>query len=308
MKKKIIIAAGTGFLGQVLETHLTDKGYHVVILTRNPKKTNHVFWSAKELGIWKNELEGAYALINLTGKSVDCRYNQKNKDLIYSSRIDSTNVLGEAIQLCNQAPKIWINSSTATIYRYSLDKEMTEEYGEIGTDFSMNIAKSWEKAFYSHSLPSTRQIAIRTSIVLGKNGGALIPLKSITKFGFGGNQGNGKQKVSFIHEHDFARAIAFLLEKETIFGNINVTTPYPSDNKTLMSLIRKELKIPFGITQPKWLLKIGAFLIGTEAELVLKSRNVIPKRLLDNGFIFKYETIHATLNNLLSNNQLNDNN
>jgi len=299
MKKKIIIAAGTGFLGQVLETYLTAKGYNVVILTRSPKKVNHISWNAKELRNWKNEFENTYAIINLTGKSVDCRYNQKNKDLIYSSRIDSTNVIGAAIQQCNHPPKIWINSSTATIYRHSIDKEMTEDNGEIGTDFSMNIAKAWEKAFYSHDIPNTRQLAIRTSIVLGKNGGALIPLKNIIKLGIGGNQGNGNQKVSFIHEHDFARAIAFLLEKETIIGNVNVTAPSPSDNKTLMNIIRKKLKIPFGIPQPKWLLKIGAFLIGTEAELVLKSRNVIPKRLLDNGFKFKYGTIYATVNNLI---------
>jgi len=302
MKKKIIIAAGTGFLGQVLENHLTKNGYTVTILSRSPKKDNHVFWDAKELGAWRNNFEDAYAVINLTGKSVDCRYNQKNKYLIYSSRIDSTNIIGEAILQCKQPPEVWINSSTATIYRYSLDKEMTEENGEIGTDFSMTIAKSWEKAFYNHSLPYTRQIAIRTSIVFGKNGGALIPLKKIAKLGLGGKQGNGYQKVSFIHEHDFARAVAFLLEKETIIGNVNVTAPNPSDNKTLMNIIRKGLKTPFGIPQPKWLLKIGAFLIGTEAELVLKSRNVVPKRLLDNGFQFKYETIYATLNNLISNN------
>ena len=302
MKKKIIIAAGTGFLGRVLEDHLTKNGYAVTILSRSPKKGNHVFWDAKELGTWRNEFEDAYAVINLTGKSVDCRYNQKNKNVIYSSRIDSTNVIGEAVQQFKQAPKVWINSSTATIYQYSLKKEMSEEDGDIGDDFSMNIAKSWEKAFYNHNLPNTRQIAIRTSIVLGKNGGALIPLKSITKLGLGGKQGSGNQKVSFIHEHDFARAIAFLLENEMINGNVNVTAPNPSNNKTLMSIIRKELKIPFGIPQPKWMLEIGTFFLRTETELVLKSRNVIPKRLLNNGFKFKYETINETLNNLISNN------
>jgi len=300
MKKKIIIAAGTGFLGQILENYLTEEGYNVLILTRSTKKENHLLWDAKELGHWKNEFEHAYAIINLTGKSVDCRYNDKNKSLIYSSRIDSTNIIGKAIQQCNHPPKVWINSSTATIYKYSLDKEMTEDNGVIGNDFSMNIAKSWEKAFYSHDIPNVRQIAIRTSIVLGKNGGALIPLKNITKAGMGGKQGSGNQRVSFIHENDFARAILFLLEKETITGNMNVTAPNPSNNKVLMDTIRKELKIYFGIPQPIWLLKIGTFIIGTEAELVLKSRNVIPKRLLDSGFNFKYKTIEATLKDLLN--------
>ena len=179
---------------------------------------------------------------------------------------------------------------------------MSEEDGDIGDDFSMNIAKSWEKAFYNHNFHNTRQLAIRTSIVLGENGGALKPLKNITKLGLGGKQGSGNQKVSFIHEHDFARAIVFLLENKTINGNVNVTAPNPSNNKTLMSIIRKELKIPIGIPQPKWMLEIGTFFLRTEAELVLKSRNVIPKRLLDNGFKFKYETIYETLNNLISNN------
>jgi len=252
-----------------------------------------------EISAWRNELEGTYAVINLTGKSVDCRYNQKNKDVIYSSRIDSTNIIGEAIQQCKQPPIVWINSSTATIYQYSLKKEMTEEDGAIGDDFSMNIAKSWEETFYSHDIPNVRQVAIRTSIVLGKNGGALIPLKKIIKLGMGGKQGNGNQKVSFIHENDFARTVAFLLEKETITGNMNVTAPNPSNNKVLIDTIRKELKIPFGIPQPIWLLKIGAFIISTEAELVLKSRNVTPKRLLDSGFNFKYKTIEATLKSLI---------
>jgi len=299
MKKKIIIAAGTGFLGQVLENHLTQKGYEIIILTRAPKKKNHILWDAKELGEWKNQFKNTYAIINLTGKSVDCRYNNKNKKLIYSSRIDSTNIIGKAIQQCSHPPKVWINSSTATIYKYSLDKEMTEENGDIGDDFSMNIAKSWEKAFYSHDMNNTRKIAIRTSIVLGQNGGALIPLKKITKLGLGGKQGSGFQKVSFVHEYDFARVVSFLLEKETINGNVNITAPNPSNNKTLMSCIRKELKVSFGISQPVWLLKIGAYIIGTEAELILKSRNVIPKRLIENGFEFKYKTIESTLKNLI---------
>ena len=215
--KTIVIAGGTGFLGQVLEYYFSKKGYAIKILTRNPKKKNHVYWNAKDLGNWTNNLEGIDVLINLAGKSVDCRYNDKNKKLIYNSRIDSTHVLGLAINLCEKPPKIWMNSSTATIYKYSYDKEMSEEYGEFGNDFSMNIAKSWEAAFNAIKNPKTRKIVLRISIVLGRKGGAIIPFKRLTKFGLGGKQGNGQQKVSWIHELDFSRAIDFLIEKEYKF-------------------------------------------------------------------------------------------
>ena len=297
--KTIIIAGGSGFLGQVLEHYFTQKNYNIKILTRNPKRANDIYWNAKDLGDWKNELENTEALINLTGKSVDCRYTKENKKLIHDSRIDSTNLLGLAINLCENPPKTWFNSSTATIYRYSLHKQMTEENGEIGDDFSMNIAKSWEQSFYNITNPKTRKIALRASIVMGKNGGALIPLKTLTKFGLGGKQASGKQKVSWIHELDFARAIDFLIDNKDLDGNFNLSVVNPTDNYTLMKTMRKALKMPIGINHPVWLLKFGAKVIGTEVELVLKSRNVIPKRLLDNGFKFKYKNIELALTNLL---------
>lgn len=300
MKNKIIIAGGSGFLGQILENYLIKQGYRVQILTRKPVQINHVLWDAKTLGYWTEELENAKAIINLTGKSVDCRYNDANKALIYSSRIDSTRIIGQAINSCRNPPKTWINSSTATIYRHSLDKEMTEKNGVIGNDFSMNIAKGWEKEFYNHKTPTTRKTAIRTSIVLGKNGGALVPLKKITKLLMGGKQGDGKQKVSFIHELDFARAVEYILVNNDLSGCINVTAAVPTNNYTLMKTLRKYLKVPFGISQPKWLLKIGAYIIGSEAELVLKSRNVVPKRLLDHGFKFQYKTIESVIKNILT--------
>jgi uncharacterized protein len=299
--KTIMIAGGSGFLGEVLKNYFTEKGYLVKILTRNPDKENDIYWNAKDLGEWAKELENTYALINLTGKSVDCRYTAKNRKLIYNSRIDSTKILGLAINLCQNPPKIWINSSTATIYRHSTDKEMDEEHGEIGDDFSMNIAKAWEKTFYSIANPKTRKIVIRTAIVLGKNGGALIPLKKLTLLGLGGKQGFGTQKVSWVHELDFARAIEFLMEKENLSGNFNISVPKPTNNETLMKSMRKVLSLWFGINHPIWLLNFGAKLIGTETELVLKSRNVIPKRLLDNGFNFIYTDAEIALKDLLKN-------
>lgn len=299
--KTIIIAGGSGFLGQVLETYFTKKQYAVKILTRNPKRNNDIYWNAKDLGDWTNQLENTEAVINLTGKSVNCRYTEENKKEIYHSRIDSTNLLGLAINLCEQPPKVWFNSSTATIYRHSVDKQMTEENGEIGDNFSMNIAKSWETAFYEVMNPKTRKIALRTSIVMGRKGGAILPLKALTKLGLGGKQGSGKQKVSWIHELDFARAIDFLLENVNLEGNFNLSVKNPTDNKRLMQTMRQKMGVPFGISHPVWQLKFGATLIGTETELVLKSRNVIPKRLHDNGFEFSFTTIELALDDLLKN-------
>lgn len=297
--KTIIIAGGSGFLGQVLESFFSSKGYSVKILTRTPKRDNEIQWNAKDLGEWTTSLENAEALINLTGKSVDCRYTEQNKKLIYNSRIDSTHALGLAINLCENPPKVWFNSSTATIYESSLERQNDEETGNIGDDFSMNIAKSWEEAFYSIKNPKTRKIALRTSIVLGKNGGALLTLKRLTQFGLGGTQASGDQKVSWIHEQDFASAIEFLMNSELLEGNFNLAVPTPTDNQTLMATLRNVLNMPFGISHPKWLLKLGAKLLGTETELVLKSRNVVPKRLLDNGFVFNFNTLQPALLDLL---------
>ncbi|NRD24739.1 TIGR01777 family protein [Winogradskyella litoriviva] len=297
--KTIIIAGGTGFLGQVLESYFSKKRYRIKILTRKPTQPNHIYWNANGLDKWINALEGADILINLTGKSVDCRYTEANKKLIHDSRVDSTHVLGLAINLCECPPKTWFNSSTATIYRDSTNKEMTEKFGEIGDDFSMNIAKSWEKAFFSIINPKTRKISLRTSIVMGKHGGATEPLKKLVQFGLGGKQGSGNQKVSWIHETDFARAIEFLIEHKDLKGNFNLAVPKPTNNKTLMKSLRNVMNVPFGINHPKWLIKLGARLIGTEPELVLKSRNVIPERLVKNGFQFSHTDIKIALQNLL---------
>lgn len=296
----ITIAGGSGFLGQVLEDYFTKKGDTVYILTRTVKRNNDIYWNAKDLEDWTKTLEQTDVLINLTGKSVDCRYTEDNKQQILNSRIDSTHALGLAINLCENPPKIWFNSSTATIYRHSTDKQMTEATGEIGDNFSMNIAKSWEKAFYSITNPKTRKIALRTSIVMGKHGGATEPLKNLVKFGLGGKQASGNQKVSWIHELDFARAIEFLIENEELDGNFNLAVPNPTNNKTLMSSFRKVMHVPFGIPQPEWLIKLGAKLIGTEPELVLKSRNVIPERLLNSGFKFIHSDIEIALDDLIN--------
>ena len=301
--KKLIIAAGTGFLGNVLNQHFKNKFEEIVILTRGKSKIKnqikYVNWNAKSFSGWEKELENTDVVINLAGKSVDCRYTEKNKAEILASRIDSTKILNEAILQCENPPKHFINSSTATIYRHSEDKEMDEYTGEIGNDFSMNVAKTWEKTFYEVETLKTLKTAIRTSIVLGKNGGAFIPLKKLTQFGLGGKNGNGSQLVSWIHEKDFARAIEFIIEKK-LSGRINVVSPKPIRNYEFMKKLQKAIGIPFGLPISKSLLEFGAKIIKTETELVLKSRNVIPKRLTENGFEFEFGDLDKTFKNLLS--------
>lgn len=294
---KIIIAGGTGFLGKALENHF--KNHEVWILTRNPNRTNEIFWDAKTLGDWTDSLENADVLINMTGKSVDCRYNDKNRTEILRSRIDSTNVLQRAVDNCKNPPKTWLNSSSATIYIHAETQLMTEASGIIGDDFLMNICKSWEKAFFATTSPQTRKVALRTAIVLGREGEAFHKLKTITRLGLGGQQGNGRQKMSWIHVEDFCRAVEFIINDEKINGEINISALNPIDNQSFMKILRDKLKVPFGLPAPAFLLEIGTLFLQTETELLLKSRNVYPERLLNYGFRFRFETVEKALGELV---------
>ncbi|WP_062062146.1 TIGR01777 family oxidoreductase [Aquimarina longa] len=300
--KKMIIASGTGFLGKILIEYFQSKVDTITVLTRGKSRIENniqfIHWDAKTLGDWTKELDDADILINMSGRSVDCKYTKKNKDLILNSRVQSTAILGEAIGRCKNPPKIWINSSTATIYRHSIDKEMDETNGEIGTGFSVKVAILWEKIFFKQQTPKTRKIALRTSIVLGKNGGALQPILQLTKLGFGGKQGNGNQRISWIHQTDFARSLEFIINNTQIKGVINIVSPKPITNAMFMKTLRKVIKSPFGIPLSKPLLKLGAEIIRTEPELILKSRNVIPKKLENNGFKFMHPNLDCALQNL----------
>ena len=296
MQQKIVIAGGTGFVGKFLNEKFKSLGYYVVIISR---RQNHINWNNTN-GI-ASALENATMLINLAGKSVDCRYNEKNKKEIYNSRIDTTRILGEALMNCKNPPPLWINSSTATIYRHAEDKPMTESRGEIGSGFSVNVATNWEKTFFSFQISQTRQVALRMAIVLGKNGGVIKPLKNLVRFGLGGKQGNGNQMFSWIHIEDLYNVILFVQQHKEISGVLNTSAPNPVNNKTLMELMRKYVGVPVGLPTPAWLLKMGAVIIKTETELVLKSRWVIPERLLNAGFEFKYPTMAEALKNILNN-------
>jgi uncharacterized protein len=294
---KIVIAGGKGYLGKVLEKYFTEE--EIVILTRKPEKNNHIYWDGKSLGKWQKALDKADVLINLAGKSVDCRYSPNNKQQILDSRLQSTRILGEALQHCNKPPSVWINASSATIYQHSINQPMDEKTGKIGDDFSMNVCKAWENEFFKNSLTNVRQIAIRTAIVIGEKSAAFGKLKWLSLLGMGGKSGTGRQMISWLHEEDFARALAFIITQPSITGVVNVSAPYPIENYAFMKNLRIALGMPLGIPQPKWLIKIGAWLLGTESELVLKSRFVVPDKLMKAGFIFKYRRVSAAFKAIL---------
>ena len=192
-----------------------------------------------------------------------------------------------------------MNSSTATIYRHAEDRPMTEDAGEPGKGFSVNVATSWENAFFECTLPGTRQVALRTAIVLGKDGGVIQPFMNLVRFGFGGKQGNGNQMFSWIHIEDLCNIIVFLQSREELSGIFNCSAPNPVTNKILMRTLRQHMRVSFGLPSPTWLLKVGALIIKTETELILKSRWVIPERLLKAGYIFKYPTLDSALQDIL---------
>ncbi len=301
--KKVVIAGGTGFLGRKL-TDWLKKDYTAKILTRTPESRvdGEIHWDGKSLGKWQTEIDGAHAVINLSGKSVNCRYHRGNKAEILKSRINTTRVIGEAIQAATDPPKVWINASTATIYRASRGTPRDEAKGELDTGFSASVAKAWEDNFMNSYTPDTRKVALRTSLVLGDGSNSALPiLRLLSKFGLGGRIGNGEQMFSWIHETDFLRAVKFLMEEDDLAGVFNVTSPAPIDNRTFMKSLRSELGAPFGIPTPKPILAIGAFLLRTEPELTLKSRYVIPRRLMENRFQFAFPFIDEALRDLFEN-------
>lgn len=298
---KIVIAGGTGFLGECLVNFYKNKRKDIVILSRRPVNIENarVFqWDAENQGAWSNELEGVEAVINLCGKSVDCRYTEKNKALIYSSRINPTLAIGRAIENCKNPPKVWINSSSATVYRHSPDKPMDEETGEIGEGFSVDVCQKWEEAFNSFRLPNTRRVIARIAIVLGKKGGALQPLTNLVRLGMGGHQGPGNQMMSWLHEDDFTGMIDYLVNNP-LSGIVNLASPKPVNNKQFMKSIRIAVGVTMGLPTPAWLLEIGARIIKTETELVLKSRYVVPKRFLNAGYSFQFTDVDTALKDLV---------
>src|SRR6185437_2460926 len=302
--KKIILAGGNGYLGGVLTDYYKDMATEIIILSRREKQTQQnirtVVWDGKSRGKWAAELVNADILINLCGKNVNCRYTEKNKSEIISSRVLPTELLGMVIHDMFEPPKLWINVTSATIYRHAEDRPQDEETGEIGQGFSVDVCKAWETAFNKYDTPKTRKLTLRMGIVLGRHCSVFPRLLNLVKIGIGGMQGNGCQYVSWIHEHDASRATEWLADRSELQGVFNCAAPYPVKNAGLMRLIQKGHGIPFGLPAPKWLLEIGAIVIGTETELILKSRWVVPKRLLDSGFEFQFETAGEAVKEILN--------
>ncbi|WP_212002096.1 TIGR01777 family oxidoreductase [Chitinophaga sp. HK235] len=264
-------------------------------------RVQYLAWDGRTRGDWAAALEGADLLINLTGKSVNCRYNSRNKQEIFDSRTHATAVLGEVLQTLTRPPKLWINAASATIYRHAEDRPMDEYNGEIENDFSVQVCKQWEAAFDAITLPHTRKVILRIGVTLGwQPGGVMHPYLNLVKFGLGGHQGNGRQMFTWVHIADVCRMIDWLYQHNQASGVYNCTAPNPVPNKTFMRLLRKSAGHLFGLPAPAPLLAIGAALIGTETELLLKSRWVLPAKALQEGFTFQYPTLEKAFPDILA--------
>ena len=301
--KKVILAGGSGYVGSVLADFYSERADGIVLLTRGKSSlkgnVRSVHWNGKDVDKWAEALEGADLLVNLTGKNVNCRYNEKNKAEILSSRLDATAALGKAVATLSNPPKVWIQSASATIYRHANNRPMDEYTGEIGNGFSVDVCNAWEKMFWEQDTPHTRKVLLRIGIVLGKSDSALPRMLRLTQFGLGGKQGSGQQFMSWIHEGDVASVIHWAYNNESIKGTFNCTSPNPLTNDDFMRTLRRVCKVPFGIPTPAWLLTIGAWLIGTETELVLKSRWVVPKKLLGAGYVFQFPDLRSALADII---------
>lgn len=311
MKQKVVITAANGFLGKALAMHLSAF-YPVIALVRKPVHFGNgirtLLWDGYSLGEWAKELDGALAVVNLAGRSVDCRYHADNRRAILQSRLASTQVIDQAIQACKIKPEVWLNSASATIYRHAEDRPMTELNGEVGHGFSVDVCRQWEQTFLNASCHEVRKIALRTAIVLGADGGVMRPFERLVRFGFGGPMGSGNQKFSWIHIQDFCRAVHFLIKQKSCEGAFNLSSPLPISNAIFMQNMVRILRPHFVLPNPEWLLEFGARLIRTETELILKSRWVLPEKLLKHGFQFEYEEISSALESILVNHGLHQEN
>ncbi len=295
---RIVIPGGSGQVGQVLARHFHGAGHAVTVLSRRPGVAPWAVqvWDARTAGAWMEAVEGSDVCINLTGRSVNCRYNAANRKEIYDSRIDSTRLLNEVIAGLAHPPRIWLNASTATIYRHALDRPMDEATGEYGGDelgapdtwnFSIAVAKGWEEAFFETETPRTRKVALRSAMTFSPDrGGVFDVFLALVRFGLGGANGNGRQFVSWIHDLDFIRAVEFLIARDDLSGPVNLASPNPVPNAEFLRTLRQAWGVSGGLSASGWMIEVGTFLMRTESELVLKSRRVVPARLLKAGFDF----------------------
>ncbi|HRI21538.1 MAG TPA: TIGR01777 family oxidoreductase [Panacibacter sp.] len=313
---KIVIAGGTGFIGNAITKYFGNDN-EIVILTRSlknrennsygktsmdnalQKKVRLVQWNAKDTGGWCKEIDGSDLVINLAGKSVNCRYNEKNKQEIFNSRTNAAKAIGKAISSATVPPKLWINAASATIYRNATDRPQDEYTGEFHNDFSVQVCKLWEKTFFEQRTPFTRKVALRMAITLG-DGGVMVPYLNLCKFALGGKQGSGKQMYSWVHVEDVCRTIDFMWQHKELEGAFNVSSPNPVNNETFMRILRKVTGHKIGLPAFEWMLNIGTGIIGTETELLLKSRWVLPAKLLESGFSFKFPNLQTAFEEIIN--------
>ena len=295
-----MIPGGTGHVGTALALALHQKGHDVVVLSRSLRRLpwRSELWDGETPGDWTSEFEGADAVINLAGQSVNCRYNAANRRVIKDSRVQSTQIVGEAIARARRPPPLWLQASTATVYAHRYDAGNDEATGLLGGkgpntpdtwNFSIDVATSWEHVIDEARVPATRKVKLRTAIVMSpEDGGAFDSLLRLVRFGLGGRGGNGRQYVSWIHGEDFTRAVLWLIDHSNIEGAVNLAAPNPLPNSAFMRALRQAWGRGFGLPATGWMLEVGAFFLRTETELILKSRRVVPGRLLQEGFDFQF--------------------
>ncbi|MCM2387623.1 TIGR01777 family oxidoreductase [Streptomyces albipurpureus] len=295
---KIVIPGGTGQVGAVLKRALEAAGHKVVILARRPGREGEVPWDGKTLGPWTAAVDGSDVVINLAGRTVSCRYTAANLREMMDSRVDSTLVVGAAIAGAARPPRVWLQMSTATVYAHRFDAPNDEATGVIGGTetgvpdywaYSVEIAKAWELAQQQAETPATRKVALRSAMVMSPDaGGVFAVLLGLTRLGLGGPVAGGAQYVSWIHEHDFVRAVEFLMDREDIAGPVNLAAPHPLPQRAFMRALRSAWGVPVGLPATKWMAEVGAYALRSDTELLLKSRRVVPGRLAQEGFDFRY--------------------
>ena len=300
--ERVIIAGGSGFLGQSLAAALPASVRDVVILTRGQPKSvgrvRYVTWDAKTLGPWAVELEGAHAIVNVVGRTVDCRKTSANKKVILESRIDSVNALAAAHRQCNNAPRVWVQSATAHIYGDTGD-EVLDESSPIGTGFAPQVGLAWEAALNNADLIDCRKVILRISFVLGRNGGPLKTLARLARLGLGGTIGSGRYYMSWLHEDDLNAIILRAIEDHSMHGIYIATSPGPETNRNFMAALRRAVHRPWSPPAPAAMVRVGAWLMRTDPELALLGRRLKPTRLLSEQFAFKHPSLDETLRSLL---------